>query len=165
MIILGTTCTVKAPPGEIATTEADRSASNPSTESSKPTKGSYRGMFIMGGFYPNDYSGDYMYTLYSDSTPGEITATEVDQSASNPTTESSKPETGIFDSFKIDFSNSKETNETTTPNPDDELTTESYEMITDNLTSDMSMNNETVKMATTESPKNKMYKIGGVLSL
>ena len=117
-------------------------------------------MAMMGG---NDYSGDYMN---SESTPGELATTEADQSASNPTTESTKPEKGILDFFKTEFSNSKKTNETTTtPMPDDELTTESNEITTDNLTSDMSMTNETVRNATTESQKKKTYNSGGILSL
>ena len=125
----------------------------------------YGVMAMMGGFDPSDYSGDYGY-MYSDSTPGEMATTEADQSASNPTTESTKPEKGIFDFFKIEFGNSEKTNETkTTPMPDDELTTESNEITTDNLTSDMSMTNETVRNATTESQKKKTYNSGGILSL
>ena len=117
-------------------------------------------MAMMGG---NDYSGDYMN---SESTPGELATTEADQSASNPTTESTKPEKGIFDFFKIEFGNSEKTNETkTTPMPDDELTTESNEMTTDNLTSDMSLTNGTVRNATTEPQKKKTNNSGGLLSL
>ena len=106
-------------------------------------------MAMMGG---NDYSGDYMY---SESTPGEMATTVADQSASNPTTESSKPEKGVDDIFKIEFHNSKKTNKTTTEMPDvledDELTAESNGMATDHISSDVSMTNETVRNATTKS--------------
>ena len=119
----------------------------------------YGVMAMMDGFEPNEISGDYGY-MYSDSTPGEMATTEADQSASNPTMESTKPEKGIFDFFGMEFSNSKKTKETTTtPMPDDELTTESTEMTTDNLTSDTSMTKETVRNATIKLPKEKMLSL------